>query len=486
MNSNNALFKFSVCVSLLWVSVGWPQATLPFELSEESQECIECHKEDNMSIYQQWGASKHFGANVGCYECHAADEGDADAFEHGDYTISIIVSPKDCARCHNKEVDEFTNSHHSKAGRIMGSLDNVLAEVIEGNNAFITEGFPLGNSAAAVNGCWQCHGSQIRVLEDGRLDPATWPNTGMGRINPDGSEGSCSACHQRHEFSIALARRPENCGKCHLGPDHPQKEIYEESKHGINFYSNVDRMNLESSKWIVGEDYSTAPTCATCHMSATANQDITHNIGLRIKWNNRPVHSKLAHETDKKWGLKSASIIGDQRRRNMKDVCIACHNDNFTDNFFIQYEGLITLYKEKFAVPGEALYNAALPLLKMDDEGRHIQFSEKLDFIWFELWHHEGRRARHGASMMAPDYTHWHGTYDLAKHFYSEFIPEIEELIHHGSESADQSQVLAAEQLAGLLKDVLHSDNHNWYIGKLDPDEIELRKKAAEEFKARY
>ena len=27
------------------------------------------------------------------------------------------------------------------------------------------------------------------------MDPKTWPNTGIGRINPDGSEGSCSACH---------------------------------------------------------------------------------------------------------------------------------------------------------------------------------------------------------------------------------------------------------------------------------------------------
>ena len=26
----------------------------------------------------------------------------------------------------------------------------------------------------------------------------------------------------------AQARQPETCGKCHLGPDHPQKEIYEE------------------------------------------------------------------------------------------------------------------------------------------------------------------------------------------------------------------------------------------------------------------
>ena len=477
---------YVLSILLLLGSIGYSQNQLPSALTDESIECVECHKSDDVSLYQQWGNSKHYGANVGCYECHQANEGDADAFDHYDYTISVIVSPTDCARCHENEVNEFVNSHHSKAGQIMGSLDNVLAEVVEGNNAFITPGFPHGNSAAAVNGCWQCHGSQVKVLEDGRLDPATWPNSGIGRINPDGSAGSCSACHQRHEFSIAQARRPENCGKCHLGPDHPQKEIYDESKHGINFYANVDKMNLESSKWVVGEDYSAAPTCATCHMSATENQNITHNIGLRIKWNNRPIHSKLSHETDEKWGLASASIHADKRRENMEDVCAACHNDNFTDNFFIQYEGLIDLYDRKFATPGEKLYKAALPLLRKDEDGNHIKFADPIDFTWFELWHHEGRRARHAASMMAPDYTHWHGTYDLAKNFYSKFIPEIEEIIVHGMKSNDKKDKKAAKELQKLLNKTLNSENHQWYLGKMDPVEKARRKKASDEFKARY
>ena len=141
-----------------------------------------------------------------------------------------------------------------RPGHILESLDNLLAEVVEGNRGMVTAGFPGGNSAAAVNGCWQCHGSKVKVLEDGELDPATYPNTAIGRINPDGSEGSCSACHSRHGFSAALAREPDNCGKCHLGPDHPQKEIYEESKHGIAFKAYRDEMNLDSSKWVVGED----------------------------------------------------------------------------------------------------------------------------------------------------------------------------------------------------------------------------------------
>ena len=74
------------------------------------------------------------------------------------------------------------------------------------------------------------------------FDASTWPNTGIGRINLDGSRGSCSACHSRHDFSPRRARQPENCGKCHLGPDHPLKEIYEESKHGVAFRDLIGEM----------------------------------------------------------------------------------------------------------------------------------------------------------------------------------------------------------------------------------------------------
>jgi hypothetical protein len=75
------------------------------------------------------------------------------------------------------------------------------------------------------------HGDQA-IDENGKIDPATWPNAGVGRLNLDGSKGSCTSCHTRHRFSVAEARKPEACDQCHLGPDHPQIEIYEESKHG--------------------------------------------------------------------------------------------------------------------------------------------------------------------------------------------------------------------------------------------------------------
>ncbi len=452
----------------------------PATLSEESQQCIECHKEDNRALYQQWGSSKHYRGNVGCYECHGASKDDVDAFEHYDQTIAVIVSPKDCGRCHSEEVKQFMGSHHSKAGRIMGSLDNILAEVIEGNRGMKTMGFPDGVAASAVNGCWQCHGSIVKVLPGGKLDPATWPNTGIGRINPDGSEGSCSACHSRHAFSAEQARHPDNCGKCHMGPDHPQKEIYEESKHGIAFKANIDKMNMDSAKWVVGEDYYSAPTCATCHMSATPTQKVTHDVGMRISWNNRPAISIRPEESDKKMGLPGKDVSWKTRRDNMKNVCFNCHSKDWVNNWYVQYDALIDLYNNKFARPGLALYAAAKPLLKP------AKFSNKIDFIWFEIWHHEGRRARHGASMMGPDYTHWHGTYEVAKHFYSEYIPELEDLAKEAIRSGDPAKKEAAEVLLTLIDDTLNTDDHKWYLNKLDDTEKAARAKAASDFRKRY
>ncbi len=453
---------------------------MPANFTDESQACVACHRNESMSVVQQWGASKHYRAKVGCFECHEAQPGDKDAYMHYNFRISTIVSPSDCARCHEREAQEFADSHHSQGARILGSLDNVLAEVVEGDRGLVTPGFPEGVSAAAVNGCWQCHGSEVKVLEGGKLDPATWPNTGIGRLNPDGSRGACSACHSRHRFSVAQARNPENCGKCHMGPDHPQLEIYEESKHGIAFHANKDLMNLDSPKWIVGEDYDAAPTCATCHMSATRNQAVTHDVGLRISWNNRPARSIRPEVSDAKMGLPGANIPWQERRKNMEDVCRSCHAQSYIDAFYIQYDGLIDLYHRKYADPGIKLDRLAKPLLKPE------KFSNKFDFIWFELWHHEGRRARHAASMQGPDWTHWHGTYDLAKNFYTKLVPEVEHLIAQGEASGDPAKIAAAAELRAGLNEILESPEHRWYLGKMPAEEKAMRQKRAEEFRARY
>jgi cytochrome c553 len=265
-----------------------------------------------------------------------------------------------------------------------------------------------------------------------------------------------------------------------MGPDHPQIEIYNESKHGIAYYANVDNMALDNAKWIVGEDYNAAPTCATCHMSATKDQPVTHDVGMRISWNNRPAISVRPEVSDAKMGLPGANVTWETRRANMENVCINCHNKEFVGAFYEQYDALIDLYHGKFAEPGLALYQAAQPLL------RKPQFSNKIDFTWFEIWHHEGRRARHGASMMGPDYTHWHGTYEVARNFYSEYIPELQELVDHNLHSENPEKKQAAENLEALIEKTLTSDNHKWYLNQMDPEEKARREKAVKEFQQRY
>ncbi len=369
-------------------------------LSAESKACVQCHqKSATPVVVQQWASSRHAMNGVGCYECHQADKADKDAFEHNGFTISMLVTPKDCGQCHDKETAEFESSHHAKAGEILGSLDNILGEV--------AEGIPAANS-----GCKQCHGGTVKVLAGGKLDASTWPNEGIGRMNPDGSRGSCSACHSRHTFSASIARQPENCGKCHLGPDHPQAEIYNESKHGITYRAKINEMNLDAKTWVLGKDYNAAPTCATCHMSATKDLPLTHDVGARISWTLRPeVSIKLEN--------------ADARRADMQKVCSNCHAKEWVGNFYKQYDAVVGLYNDKFAVPAKSV------MKRLRDAGKltATPFDEKIEWTYYELWHHQGRRARMGAAMMGPDYTQWHGFYEVAKSFYTEFLPEAEELL---------------------------------------------------------
>ncbi|MGW8271950.1 MAG: multiheme c-type cytochrome [Thermodesulfovibrionales bacterium] len=408
-------------------------------LSKEGQACIGCHESQSPAFVNEWRVSKHAEKDVDCYTCHKAGKQDADAMEHNGFTIAVLVTPKDCEKCHPKEVSEMTGSHHAKGGDILNSLDNYLGEVV-------------GGSEAVVVGCLQCHGSKVRVLENGKLDTNTWPNTGIGRINPDGSKGSCTACHARHNFSKAQAREPEACGKCHLGPDHPQIEVYEESKHGILYRANMDRLNIDKDSWVVGKDYSAAPTCSTCHMSATPSQPVTHDVGARISWTLRPPISKKLENAEK-------------RREAMKDVCINCHSQPFTEGFYAQFDNLVNLYNDKFAKPATAIRKELMEKGKITK----ADFDEKIDWVYWELWHHEGRRARHGASMSGPDYAWWHGIYDVAKNFYTEFLPEVK-------------HVAGPELYNELVKAHLDPDvRHEWYTKGMSKEQLDKIKKFYEE-----
>ena len=456
------------------VGVDWGKA--------KGQECVDCHMTENPGLYWEWNRSQHGQNGVNCLDCHEAKEGDIDAFMHEDALISIVVTPKDCAKCHETEYQEMEGSHHAHAGNILASLDNLMGEVI-------------GGPAAVNAGCKQCHGAKLEFIAEGknkgRPTPGTWPNTGIGRINPDGSNGSCTACHGRHRFSRAQARTPDTCGKCHVGPDHPQQEIYNESKHGIIYRAKMDEMNLDSDKWVAGVDYSAAPTCASCHMSAGGDEKKTHNVGERISWTLRPpISTKInlvklenGEEFDVPEG-KPIPAVGDEakgskvvevltwkdRRGKMENICYGCHATSVVEGHYMQFDAVVDLYNEKFAKPIAAIMGE----LKEKGYITPAPFDEKIEWTWWEIWHHEGRRARHGASMNGPDYTWWHGIYDVAKNTYFEWIPELKEVVH----KKDGNEEFATAMLEKHFKPI---EGHDWYFNGLSKEALEKVQKGFEE-----
>ena len=170
-----------------------PRRRLP-KVSPEGQACLDCHSTTTPGIVTQWRESSHAKTNVDCYSCHKANANDPATFEHYGQRIAVIVTPNYCGRCHAKEQQQFAQSHHAAAAQFIGSLDNMLGEVVEGG-------------PAANNGCRQCHGSEVKYL--GTESSITTPGrtAASGGSIPTAARARCAACHGRHSFSSNAGAR---------------------------------------------------------------------------------------------------------------------------------------------------------------------------------------------------------------------------------------------------------------------------------------
>ncbi len=356
------------------------------------RDCIACHQKKMPQIVLDWKSSMHGRANVSCGDCHLARKTETDATQCSGLKgtsvyITLIPSPKDCSRCHPVEAAQFAKSDHAVAYKSVDQLES-MSVTWEGK----------GSLAVEASGCIQCHGKKV-TFENGRPVGLHYPQEGIGRVNADGSVGNCTSCHTRHRFSIVEARKGENCGSCHIGPDHPQIEIWEESKHGKRYAMDGEHWTWDSAPdaWEPG-DYS-APTCAVCHMAGIGELQTTHNISRRLSWEaERPLTVRTAD-----WESK----LGE-----MKSVCANCHGPQWIDSFYAQYDAVIELYNEKYYKPAKKMMDEmyAAGALTADKK-----WDDEAEIVFYHLWHHEGRRARMGTAMMGQDYAHWHGFFEVAQ-----------------------------------------------------------------------
>ena len=403
--------------------------------------CLSCHRSLSPGITVSWRQSKHAYAGIGCVDCHTARPGDPSAFDHMGSKITVVPSPNYCASCHPAEVAQNSRSKHAWTAFIGNYKPYYLAARSQGLDPFaqstakllnpdemtkraVTPLIPDSGVLAATGilnradythnnvniGCAQCHGTFVIAEDDGSL--TGWPNTGIGRINPDGSAGSCSSCHTRHTFSVAEARKPYTCGQCHLGPDHPQIEIYEESKHGNIYDARGEEWNWDTEEW--GTDDIDAPTCATCHMSGfNGVVEATHDVGERLYWELQPKLSvpqwKNADEVDdlvlQRVSDPSAAAQGRQR---MKSVCTQCHSTNWVDGYFGEFDNVVNDYNILWKYVDDLLAQAYADGLAEKEN----PIDEMPEIYHYLIWHHSGRRWRMGAAMMGPDWAHWNGAID--------------------------------------------------------------------------
>ena len=356
------------------------------EYVRASGKCAECHSRETSAIVHQFSMSAHARADITCYDCHSPESGQEE-YAHNGFILARELTALNCARCHSTEYEQFKKSRHAAPAwaAVQGEGDFTL-EQIEfaekyhpgtvrrgANKLDIVEG-----AGVLALGCEACHS--------------------IGKPNTDGSIGNCTQCHARHSTSIALARQPATCGQCHMGPDHSQLEIYNESKHGVLYRSQRSILNLNAPpKNLTTRDMS-IPTCATCHMSGLEGMNVTHDVTERLSW----------------WLFAAVS----EKRPNytmgqdaMKNICLKCHATSQVDKFYEEAEVVVHSTNAKVQ---EAIDLVA----ELRQEGLLTPepFDEPIEFMAFDLWHYYGRTAKHGAFMGGADFVQWHGNYELLLH----------------------------------------------------------------------
>lgn len=478
------VFAFFMLVVCMLLSVG-----VSAQVSDDSQACMDCHAVYTPGITAGWEKSRMARITpkmaqakparqkrvsfdqlpedlgnvvVGCAECHTMNpEKHKDTFEHNGYEVHVVVTPEDCATCHPVESGQYKKNLMSNA---YGNLEDNplyqdLVKSVTGVQSFENMKTALKNpdDKTLANACRHCHGTHIRVqgtvtrnTAEGKMDfpvLSGWPNQGVGRINPDGSKGSCTACHTRHQFSIEMARKPYTCSQCHKGPDVPAYKVYEVSKHGNIFSSLGKDWNFDAVPWTVGKDI-TAPTCATCHVSLLVSgegdllAERTHQMNDRLSW--RIFGLIYAHPHPKspdttiiknKAGLPLPTELSGEpvahdlidkeeqkkRRMAMQKPCLACHGQSWVDEHFARFEKTLETTNEMTLAATQVLLSAwdkgaAKGLAEQDSI-----FNESIEKKWVEQWLFFANSTRYSAAMMGADY----GVFANGRWYMSKNIQEM-------------------------------------------------------------
>jgi hydroxylamine dehydrogenase len=471
-------------ITLMLLLSGSYSFSIEANISSDTQTCLDCHAGLHPGIVEEWKKSAHgrvtpsdalkkqglerlisaekipealMGNAVGCAECHTINAADhKDSFDHADFKVHPVVTPKDCAVCHSAELMQYGKNIMSHAyGNLMNNpVYTDLVKSINGVQSFskMSATIETPDDMTNADSCLSCHGTSLKVTgtktretDLGEMDfPVIegWPNKGVGRINPDGTKGSCSSCHGRHGFSMEMARKPETCSQCHKGPDVPAYPVYKVSKHGNIYSTHEKEWDFKAVPWTIGKDF-TAPTCAACHASLLTNTEGTVIAERTHQMNDRlyqrifgpiyahphplspdttiiknkaglPLPTELTGEPVEVFLIDTAEQ--DKRKGTMQGVCLSCHSTGWVDGHFDRLENTIKTTNDMTLAATQVLSEAwKTGTAKGLDKNDSI-FNEGIEKKWIEQWLFYANSTRFASAMSGGDYGAFaNGRYYLSK-----------------------------------------------------------------------
>ncbi len=338
-----------------------------------ADECLECHKKETPAAVKQWQASDH-ASKVSCSGCHGTDH---EQILKGESPVDAKV----CGRCHEKAFLEHTASKHG-----MGLHSGWGC----------TRNLPNRDKRE----CRFCHeegSTQPKtVIQCARFLTQTSEMASLGCNRCHQVENSCASCHTNHITDLASVRAPGSCATCHMGPDHPQWEMWQTSRHGVLYEA-------------LGEE--AGPTCQRCHMP-----EGSHDVSFGITMSPAMVQP-----------TGDAMVT---RRQEMISICTECHAKSFAERELNSGDIILSQSKALVLEAADIIRDLAdrdllVPSLQERPEhplrGRELVIDGQMLYedishierLFFKMKKYDLAKTVKGAFHQNPAYTHWYGNAEL-------------------------------------------------------------------------
>jgi hydroxylamine dehydrogenase len=388
--------------------------------------CLPCHLEKTPAAVAQWQGSAHAKAQIGCEKCHGTDH---DKIVKGEARVDMRV----CAPCHQKAFREHRQSRHGMGLHSGWGCTRGLPDRTKDECRFChREGDDIPHSEV------QC----ARFLKQSKE---------MGEVGCNychSVEESCDSCHSKHGTDLKIVRDPNSCAKCHMGPDHPQWEMWQTSLHGT--------LNASAGRAV-------GPDCQSCHMPKGS-----HNVSIGMTMNSGGVPYDA-----RKAAAGRAEMVG---------ICSACHAPAFVRRelerddavraqslaILKQAEGIIWDLNDRALLDPMPAERAPHPLngpRLVTDSQMLYEDTSHIERLFFKMKKYDYARTVKGAYHQNPAYTHWYGNAELKM-----------DLIDIKAEASRLKERKKGELPAASAEDALRALKNKVERGALTPEQYATEK----------